>query len=721
MGTDDNEEVLNEIVDYSGVVAIKFTNIEDWGIEYISKNINRFGYTSEQIYNGNIKWKDIVSCDDYAKINNIVRENVEVGISDFVREYKIVTEYQEQVKVMDKVHIVRDKYGNATSAEIVIIDNSVWRFKDQQLGYLESAVIKSKNIVIVRKVVGGDVSVQYLSPNVSQYGIRIQDVWTVRTGMQEWVYKADIKKIQECMWGAINSGDSNYKCTFRIVDVNKNICWLQSFSSIIREQDGSIYIESLLMDITEYKDLEYNLILENQSLENTIAFIMHPDYSNMGTNIEDLVSMESLQMYLSSFSRLSGLYIAMLDKDARLIGRPEGPMLNMGEFYDIFEKPSFKEKYFEINKIAVESNKIIVSGIGDENSSSKFIGIPFIFDGKYYGTHVVCSYTKEQADKLLTNIDSIKVIIEQLTQNACNNAKYEKEKQKSKLTEVNMAEELKRNRAITQVLSQLNAKDTEDSIQIAFDHIGNYLNVSKIYLFEDEDGIGKCISEWSAGELPANYYHEENWISTVYKSNKTQYRNNGKLIIGSDNIPYNLRNLFEKINVKALLMVPVEINEKNKGCLVFVQAKQFRIWENSDISFATDVSHILSGLLLRRNQRGLIETTNQMILTSFDSVSEYMFIKKKEKCEVIYANRALTDRLGKDIIGKKCWQVLEGDEEGCKYCVKNKDESIYRIYDRQLFSKTLNVRVNARELAIKWIDGSDARLVVISEIIDRIY
>lgn len=96
-----------------------------WPVEWISANISQFGYSSEAFMNGDLDYADIIYPKDYEKI--VIEVNKLINKPEtpyFTLVYRILTKSGEIKSVIERSIVIRDKDGNITHFQGIIIDNT---------------------------------------------------------------------------------------------------------------------------------------------------------------------------------------------------------------------------------------------------------------------------------------------------------------------------------------------------------------------------------------------------------------------------------------------------------------------------------------------------------------------------------------------------------------------------------------------------------------------
>lgn len=140
----ENERMLKElrlseyIVERSPVILFRRlagarTNDEDPPLEYISNNIQQFGYTPEQFLSGEIEYSDIVHPDDHIEIDSTINNYADIDAEEYTMVYRCVTKGGETRWVEDQTMVVRDEHGNKTHNQGIIIDITERKIAEDQL------------------------------------------------------------------------------------------------------------------------------------------------------------------------------------------------------------------------------------------------------------------------------------------------------------------------------------------------------------------------------------------------------------------------------------------------------------------------------------------------------------------------------------------------------------------------------------------------------------
>jgi sigma-B regulation protein RsbU (phosphoserine phosphatase) len=133
---DRTEEALRfseMIVDQSPVILFRRLAGENPKLVYVSRNINRFGYSSESFLSGDLKFKDIVYPGDTERLRKEILNYAEQDVEEYTQVYRIISKYGDIRWVEDRTSVVRDKQGNKIYNQGIVVDITERKIAEEQL------------------------------------------------------------------------------------------------------------------------------------------------------------------------------------------------------------------------------------------------------------------------------------------------------------------------------------------------------------------------------------------------------------------------------------------------------------------------------------------------------------------------------------------------------------------------------------------------------------
>ncbi len=113
---------LEFIVNRSAVIVFLWMAEEGWPVEFVSENIEQFGYTQQDFMEGRIPYADIIHSEDVERVGDEVSMYLEQGADEFAQEYRIITRLGDVRWTEDHTWIRRDPDGNITHYQGIVVD-----------------------------------------------------------------------------------------------------------------------------------------------------------------------------------------------------------------------------------------------------------------------------------------------------------------------------------------------------------------------------------------------------------------------------------------------------------------------------------------------------------------------------------------------------------------------------------------------------------------------
>jgi len=112
-------------------------------------------------------------------------------------------------------------------------------------------------------------------------------------------------------------------------------------------------------------------------------------------------------------------------------------------------------------------------------------------------------------------------------------------------------------------------------------------------------------------------------------------------------------------------------------------------------------------LLKLAEEEEALDFERKQFLSILDTTNDLIYISDPETHEILYANSALRNIFGPDIIGKKCYETLQGMSTPCDFCTNQYifGDNTGKPYIREYRNKVNQRWYRAIDRAIKWPDG----------------
>ena len=99
----------------------------------------------------------------------------------------------------------------------------------------------------------------YVSPNISRFGYRAEDILSGKVMFRDLVYEGDTERTKSEIDEFVRQGRESYSQYYRIVTKSGEIRWVEDRTSVIEDEQGIRYHQGILIDIHRRKEAEEQL------------------------------------------------------------------------------------------------------------------------------------------------------------------------------------------------------------------------------------------------------------------------------------------------------------------------------------------------------------------------------------------------------------------------------------------------------------------------------
>jgi len=164
---------IQSIINHSRSVIFYWRADENWSVEYVSKNIDLFGYKEDDFISGRVPYASIVHPDDLKKVGEDVAYYTEQGVDQFRQAYRIIDANGQTRWIDDHTVIERDKEGVARYYLGTILDITEQKEVENLSQFFGKIVDQSTNGIYI--FASKDLQLSYLNKVAQEdTGFRIQ-------------------------------------------------------------------------------------------------------------------------------------------------------------------------------------------------------------------------------------------------------------------------------------------------------------------------------------------------------------------------------------------------------------------------------------------------------------------------------------------------------------------------------------------------------------------
>lgn len=216
------------------------------------------------------------------------------------------------------------------------------------------------------------------------------------------------------------------------------------------------------------------------------------------------------------------------------------------------------------------------------------------------------------------------------------------------------------------------ADDVEAIIPKILEQIGRSINVSRVYIVEEENGYCNKTFEWSNEGVKKQLKGFEAYSATDNLYYSDLFDVNGILYCtDTDKMTNSLREMMKSRDTLSLLQCGIIDNGEYVGFVGFDDCKNKRIWTTEQINTLTFLSELISTFLLKRRKQTQLERTAEELPKILNSLQNSVYIVDPKTYEILYFNKAtkeLNDNSTNVKLGMSCFKTLLNRDKPCKIC-----------------------------------------------------
>jgi diguanylate cyclase (GGDEF)-like protein/PAS domain S-box-containing protein len=290
-------ERIQKIINNSQVVIFYWQAKEGWPVEFVSKNIERFGYNYSDFTSGRVQYVDIIHPDDVERVMDEVVNYTQRGLVDFRQVYRIL-DGQGAVRWIDaRTTIERNDKGVAEYYLGTIIDITEQKEAEHYSTLLGTIVSQSSTEIYVFD----RISLKFTYLNLTALescGITMQTARTLTPlDVKPEMSLAEFKQLI----APLNRQNSPLnRVTFETIQKRADgSSYPADISVKLLDIDGQLQYVSVVRDISEIKALQHKSEQQHAYVQNVLdglsneVMVIRPDYSLEWMNQATRVRMQS--------------------------------------------------------------------------------------------------------------------------------------------------------------------------------------------------------------------------------------------------------------------------------------------------------------------------------------------------------------------------------------------------------------------------------------------
>ena len=261
------------------------------------------------------------------------------------------------------------------------------------------------------------------------------------------------------------------------------------------------------------------------------------------------------------------------------------------------------------------------------------------------------------------------------------------------------------------------SKDVERTIQDVLNAVGQHSNVSRIYIFENNDENTHCSNtfEWcnEGIEPQIDMLQNVSYIDDI-PGWESVYDENGVLFCTDiSTMRKEYRDILEPQGIKSMLHCAIRENGVFRGYIGLDECVTHRIWTQEQIDLLTFLAEVVAAFLLKKRSQDKTEAMSANLRSILDSQRNWCYVIDPESYRLQYINGKTHAAIPDLHIGDICHEKIMHRSTPCENCpMASMGE---RGFAKTLISSQyLDTPVVAESTRIHW-NGNEACLITCRE------
>lgn len=157
--------------------------------------------------------------------------------------------------------------------------------------------------------------------------------------------------------------------------------------------------------------------------------------------------------------------------------------------------------------------------------------------------------------------------------------------------------------------------------------------------------------------------------------------------------------------------------QHKSGKWVWLESKE-SIFKRDEEGKATQIIGVCSNITEKQMYLHNLEQDRARLLAILDGIEDVIYISDPDSYELLHVNQAFKNNWGSDVIGQKCYKVIQSRNTPCPYCT-NKfifGDNLGKIHLWEFQNEVNHLWYRCADKAIRWVNGKMVRFELASDI-----
>ena len=395
------------------------------------------------------------------------------------------------------------------------------------------------------------------------------------------------------------------------------------------------------------------------------------EYQMNENGIQGLFDLEELQCLQDQFGRSMGVYLYCLDSAGQRITHPYGSLDDLNQIRDLMIEEQLEAMYYRVSEDSLEDQayeEAPAPGLMYGAVSIKLKGqavITWILFG-------ICEDGEQPMDERLAPLreritrDHFEGALDLLREGSLHlmhirmsGASAQAETRRSRYSEAEMSQTLRRMEAITEVVQLLDRDDTIERIMDTFiGSISRFMGLDCSWInqlgMEDESKMD-VVAEWLGQGITSPYDYTRGLHRPSYLYSDSVLA----LSTGSDSMEMQWEWDMRSAGLTAMIIHPIFVKDRVQMYAVFGQCRRSRVWSVEEIRYINDSMKILQSIITRRVQNLSLNSSYASLEAVLDNVGTSIYVREKKTGVIPFTNRSLRSNFRTELEQNKLAELFE--------------------------------------------------------------
>lgn len=584
--------------------------------------------------------------------------------------------------------------------------------------YLTKAIQKAGYVVMVKTCYKSErkSKLEYISPNANELGMNAELLNKGLKLSEDYIHPEDRQRVITTVVSAIDNGVSDYVHEYRMVGDDGHLYNVINEICITEPTDDKFVVEFYMRNADNVQILTPTQGTEPDTNNEVKIEKSLNDRSSVSV---DLSQNKRLKNMFDTFSKIAKLYTVFVDTKCNIVCPPTGPATNLGDFYDLFEKPAYKEYYKYIMQIMEEKNEPMILD-REEGGVGKIAAAPIKINKEIAGYWIIGSYTEEETEKLksvyLHQWETAELMSEFIYQKEI----IASEVAKSRGAGAKLREELDRQNIINTALTKSGSKlidSVDEAIEETLKEVGVNLNATSTFMYIVKSSYHKhnrIRLYWNiTGKTPDESLSDVLADKMYYL--KDEIAKDGIFIADGSSMTEKVKLILMRLGAKAAVGVPIYRANEVYGILFFADTKTERVWSKEEVRFMRSIAIIVQNMLEDAEGDDNVRKVNKHLIEAYNNFKAGIFVKDTNSGKVLFSNTSMNNMIGHDFVGGDSRTIIKDLHDRFDNVGGMRKQYItsQKVANWRSYIQALDGIMDITEVQIEWLDGEPASLIIL--------